>query len=157
MAKRKPNQEVFKDGDKEIILVADFGFLEAVNSYGVDVSVLYSEISSGMMPAIHIRNILMSAMTDEIKDKKATAVDLIERYGLQECAIMASVMLSHAMIGDVKKCAIERKEELSSALENLTGSPSTNLKKATCLWMAQLTILTVLACTISRFLDPFIV
>lgn len=157
MAKRKPNQEVFKDGDKDIILVADFGFLEAVNSYGTDVSVLYSELSNGLLPAGKIRNVLMSAMSDDIEDKKTFTEDLIVRYGLQECGIMASVMLSHAMIGDVKKCAIERKEELASALESLTGSRSMSLKKAGCLWMAQLTILTLLACSISKFLDLFIV
>ena len=156
MAKRKPNQEVFKDGNKEIVLVADFGFLEAVNSHGTDVSILYSELASGMLPPAKIRNILICAMGEEIENKKDYAEDLITRYGLQECGIMASMMLAHAMIGDVKKSSIERKEKVKNALETITGSPSMSLRKVGCLWTAQLLTFTILACMISRLFDQYI-
>ncbi len=156
MAKRKPNQEVFKDGNKEIVLVADFGFLEAVNSHGTDVSILYSELASGMLPPAKIRNILICAMGDEIENKKEYAEDLITRYGLQECGIMASMMLTHAMIGDVKKSSIERKEKVKSALETITGSPSMSLRKVGCLWMAQTMISITLACLTFKICAQFI-
>ena len=46
MPKRKPGQETLKDEGKEIILTADFGFVVAINSYGKDVSQIYSDLSS---------------------------------------------------------------------------------------------------------------
>ena len=41
MPKSKPNEQVFKDGDKRIRLVADFGFLSAVNYMGRDVALIW--------------------------------------------------------------------------------------------------------------------
>lgn len=150
MPKRKPNEEIFMDGDRELILVADFGFLESVNSFGRDVSLIYSDLAGGLMPPQDVRNVIVSSIQLEDSENKEEFVEsLICRYGLQECAIMASVMLTHAMIGDVKKLAIERREELRSALGKMTGTNSESLRKAGLLWVAALVISTALACGIS--------
>ena len=151
MPKRKPNQETFQDGNRELIFVADFGFLESVNSYGRDVSVIYSDLANGLMPPKDVRNVLISSIElGEECDKKEFVETLIAKYGLQECAILASVMLTHAMIGDVKKSAIENRQEVASALDSLTGLRSKSLKKAGLLWVAQLLTSSALACLIFK-------
>jgi hypothetical protein len=152
MPKRKPNEEIFQDGDREISMIADFGFLESVNSFGRDVAVVYSDLSQGLMPPADIRNVLVSAvqLRDE-ENKKDFIESLITKYGLQECAIMASVMLSHAMIGDEKKSQIENQVRVEGALSALTSTQSENLKRLGLLWGAMFIASTVLACTISSF------
>lgn len=152
--KRKPNEEVFKDGDKHYVLAADFGFLVAVNSCGRDVSMIFTDLANGLMPPEDIRNVLVSCFRDVEDDaREEIAEDLINRYGLQECAIMASVMLSHAMIGDVKKSQIAKREEMHSVIESLMPTQSTNLKKLGLLLAATSAISTALVCGIFKILD----
>lgn len=151
MPKRRPCEEIFKDGSREIRMVGDFGFLVAVNeSSGRDVSVIYSELTSGLMPPEDIRNVLANAavLADDV-DRYAFVEDLINRYGLQECAIMARVMLSHAMIGDVKKSAIEQGDVLRG-LVNLEAGASRwrSFLRLGLLWAVSMIVSTALACTI---------
>lgn len=152
MPKRRLNEEVFKDGDKEIKLVADFGFLVAINSTCRDVAYIYNDISAGLFPPEEIREILVCAMVDIPDDeRRALAEDLITRYGLQECSAIAQIMLSHAMIGDVKKRAAARSEVVRGLVEQLIPSQSASLRKVGLLWTAVFLSSTALACLISSF------
>lgn len=157
MPKRKPNEEIVIDGENEIVFTADYGFLAAVNSYGKDVSIIYSELNQGLMNPVDVRNVLYSGLPRDSSEKIDFIEGLISKHGLQQCSIVAFSLMVYGMIGDAKKSAIERQEEIETALVSLTGSPSKSLKRVGCLWMAQLTILTLLACSISKFLDPCIV
>ena len=149
MPKRRPNEEIFKDGDKEIKLVADFGFLTAINSSCRDVSFIYTDLSAGLFPAEEIREVIAAAMVDVPDDQRQKITeDLITRYGLQECAAMAQIMLSHAMIGDVKKRGLAREEVVRGLVEQMVPSQSENLKKAGLLWTGVVLISTLSACLI---------
>ncbi len=150
MPKRKPNEEIVIDGENEIVFTADYGFLAAVNSYGKDVSIIYSELNQGLMNPVDIRNILHSGLPRDNKEKMVFIEGLISKHGLQQCSIVAFSLMVYGMIGDAKKSAIERREEIEEALTILTGSPSKSLKKVGYLWVAQLTILTLLACSIFK-------
>ena len=153
--KRKPGEEIFEDGDKRIRMVGDFGLLSAVNSYGRDVALVFSDLSNGLMPPDDIRNILVCAAVDEPEEGRDKYIEgLITRYGLQECAIMARVMLSHAMIGDVKKSAMDRAEAVRGILETVLPSPSMSFTKAGLLWAGMVTVSTTLVCLIFKYGSP---
>ena len=149
MPKRKPNEEIFRDGDNHIRLVADFGFMSAVNSYGRDVSMVFTDLSNALMPPLDIKNVLVCAAVD-IPDgeREAFVEDLINRYGLQECAIMARVMLSHAMLGDVKKSSMDRAEAIQGLMDQFINTPSASIKKVGLLWVAMCLSSTALVCLI---------
>ena len=152
MPKRRPNEEVFDDGGKEIRLVADFGFLVAINSTCRDVAYIYADISAGLFPAEESREILSCAMIDvPVDERKAKAEDLITRYGLQECSAVAQIMLSHAMIGDVKKRGAARAEVVRGLVEQMIPSQSENLRRAGLLWAAIFFSSTALACLITSY------
>ena len=146
MPKRKPGQETLKDEGKEIILTADFGFVVAINSYGKDVSQIYSDLSSGMMPAKDIKHVLRAAMSDDIDDNYIEG--LITRAGLQECAILAMHLLSHAMIGDVKKSKLAKMEPIQSLIAQFKGSHYRILWSLGLLWTATTIASTALVCGI---------
>ena len=149
MDKRRPNEEIFKDGDREIRLVADFGFMCAVSSRGRDVTALFNDLSEGLTSAEDIFSVLYCAAVDLPEDERKELIEsLITRYGLQECAIMARVMLSHAMLGDVKKSQIDRGEEVQNLLEQFLPSQSKTLKQVGLLWGATSIASTLLVCGI---------
>ncbi len=152
MPKRRPNEEVFKDGDKEIRLVADFGFLVAINSTCRDVSLIYADLSAGKFPPEEIRGVMVAAMADIPDDeRRAKAEDLITRYGLQECAAVAQIMLTHAMIGDVKKRGLARAEIVRGLVDQMVPTQSENFKRAGLLWMGIFLSSTTLACLITSY------
>jgi len=157
MPKRKPNEEIFLDGDREIHLVADWGFMYAVNSYGKDISVIYRELSEGLTNPEDIRNVLIAAARDIDEGAEAIFERLIEKYGLQECGVMAQIMVSHAVIGDEKKRAIARGEAIKSLLERMGNSRSMSLKKVGVLLAATWLISLTAACTISNLFMMHIV
>lgn len=155
--KRKPNEEIFEDGDKVYTLAADFGFLVAVANYGRDPSDIFTDLANGLTPPEDVRNVLISCFKDVDDSKKEfLAEDLINRYGLQECSIMARVMLSHAMIGDIKKLAIDRDQTLKSLTDLIEGSRLTSLCKLGLLSAGITIISTMLVCGIFKFFGPLI-
>jgi len=157
MPKSRPNEQLFEDGDTSIRLVADFGFLSAVNYMGRDVSLIFADLSNGLMPPDDVRNVIMCAAVDvEEGGKEAFVEDLISRYGLQEIAIMARLLLSHGMIGDVKKSALGRLETVQGILDKLIPFRSTTFIKAGLLWVATVAISTSLACLIFKYTGWFI-
>lgn len=152
MPKRKPGEEIFKDGDDDIRFVADFGFLVSVSSYGRDVSLVFADISSGLMPPEDVRNVLVSALVDVEESKRPAFIEgLIGKYGILECSSMAYTILCHAMIGDVKKSRVDRGELAQALLTELLPTRSTNIIKLGSLWAAVCLISTGLTCLIFKF------
>lgn len=152
MPKRAPGEEIFDDDGQSIRLVADFGFLCSVNSLGRDVALVFTDLANGLTPPEDVRNVLVSAAVDVPESDRVEYIEaLITRYGLQECAIMARVMLSHAMIGDVKKSAIDRAEVVRGILEAALPSQSTSFIKAGSLWAGTVAASTLAVCLIFSY------
>lgn len=154
MPKRKPNEEILKDGGREIILSADFGFIVAINSLGKDVAHIYSDLSSGMMPAEDIKNVIKCGIKSDVEDGYVES--LVERNGLQECSIIALHLLSHAMIGDVKKSKILTREKIEEMTIKFSPSQSTGLRNLGLLLAANAVISTALVCGIFNLQDLLI-
>jgi len=126
---------------------ADFGFLVAVTAATQrDPSEVFSELAAGLMPPEAVRDVLVCAANDSTVDVE----DLITRYGLQECAMVARVLLSHAMIGDTKKSAIGNQQALAEIAGLAPGSLSAVFWKAGWLWAASTATSTALVCLIFK-------
>lgn len=132
MAKRH-NQVDFKDDDKIVIFAGDFDMARQINEAGRDVQAIFIDLSNGLIPAEDIRNVMIAGLvsvngTDlpysEIEDYIEY---LISEYGLQECSMIARLMLSHALLGDKKKLQTVRAEEVRGMITDLIPSQSKNL------------------------------
>lgn len=151
MPRRTPNEELFKDGSKTIRFAADFGFLCALTEK-FDLTKAYTAFANGDMDPKLIREIMVCALVDidgvVIVDgsKNLCAEDLINRYGLIECSMLAGVLLSHAMIGDIKKSRLAMIEKIMSHLP----SPSRAFWKVGSFLVASVVLSTVVACTIFK-------
>lgn len=151
---KNPNEEIFIDGDESLRFVADFGVMNALGDIGHDVNRLFSILSNGDMPVREIKDILVCSISDIDEHKKESVViDLINRHGLQEASIIAQMMLSHGLLGSVKKSMLARRELVRGILDLFHPSPSTSLKRVGLLWGVMCVISTALACLISRLLE----
>ena len=148
MGKRRPNQETIQDGDKEVSFVADFGFLVELNEMGRDVAFVFQDLASGLMPPAEVKNVLVCAIEHGGEEE---VIDIINRYGLQECSILARLLLSHALIGDIKKSQVSGMEKNRTLLDSLIPSRWENLRKLGWLWMAITASSTALVCLIFSY------
>lgn len=151
MGKRRPNEEVVLDGDKELKFSSDFGFLQALNTLGRDVAQVFADLAGGLMPPADVRNVLQSSIQGHDGEEEAAAVDLINRFGLQECAILARLLLSHALIGDKKKSQMLGMEKTRALLDSLLPSRLENLKRLGWLWAAISLTSAGLVCLIFKY------
>ena len=108
---KRHNQTDFKDGEKTVIFAGDFNMARLINEAGRDVQLIFVDLSNGLMPAEDIRNVMIAGLvsvdgTVLVDSEIEPYVEyLISTYGLQECSVVARLLLSHALIGDKKKIA----------------------------------------------------
>ena len=162
MPKHKPNEEIFIDGDRAIRFVANFGMLEALNNFGTDPSMVFSDLSIGNLNPVYIKNVMSSSVLDIDNDilsesvKDDLVIELINKYGLQECSIVARMLLTHGLIGDIKKSESALAEQRGLLHEMLIPSTSQNSMKVFYLWAAMSLTSTALACLITRLYTLYI-
>ena len=104
------------DGDS-YKFAGTLGFIKKVALKGRDPAYLWDDLSSGLLPPLNIQNILSCGLEqfngDDVKDNHDDIIDtFIERAGLQASAYLARVLLSHAMVGSVKKKQIRQSEQI---------------------------------------------
>lgn len=121
------------DGDS-YKFAGTLGFIKKVSLKGRDPAYLWDDLSSGLLPPLHIQNILSCGLEcfngDEVKDDHDTIIEeFVERAGLQASAYLARVLLSHAMIGSVKKKQIRQSEQIEEMNLKTKNFLSTNSKK----------------------------
>lgn len=117
MHKERECEEIATLNGDSYRFAGTFGFLRKVASKGRDPAYLYDDFVSGLLPPVHIFNVLSCALEqfngDDVKDNHDEIIeDFIEKAGLQESAYVARVLLSHAMIGTIKKKQIRMSEEI---------------------------------------------
>lgn len=156
-SKKRKNEELITDGDKTLRFVADNGFGKAVNALGgKDISRVFTGLSSGELDVQDIENVIVCSLVDidgepvKEAEKVGIAQYIIDEYGLQECHQLCWLLLSHLMLGEKKSSKIAIKERNRVMMDAIAG-PSMSLKKAGLLWVAKLTVSTVLACMISSY------
>lgn len=162
MPKRLENEELFEDGDRTIRFVADFGFGIAVSKMGKDITLIFNDLASGLMPIQDICNIMICGLSDidgeEIKegDKKQVAESLINSYGLQQCHQLSWVLLSHIMIGEKKSSEISVHQRVEAMTTEINPFHSTALRKVGLLWVGIWLSSAALACTTTSFFNQLI-
>jgi len=112
-----------------------FGFLERLALKGRDPAYVFDDLSSGLLPPNHIKNVLSCSLEqmngDDINDgHDGIITDFIERGGLQESSMVARTILTNAMIGSVKKKKMALNQEAESLYLKSRNFLSTNFAKA---------------------------
>lgn len=128
-----------------------FGFIRKVALKGRDPVYLYDDLTTGLLPPDHILNILSCSLEqvngDDVTSNHDEIIEkFIEAAGLQESSFVARIMLSHAMIGSVKKKKIREKDQIQGMQLKTKNFLSRNSKRLGLSLVATSLILIVLAC-----------
>lgn len=162
MPKYRKNEELFEDGNRTIRFVANNGFGKAVNDLGRDISFIFADLASGLLPVQDIENIIICGMVDidgvDIKESERAAIadDLMSRYGLQQCHQLGFVLLSHIMLGEKKSTEIEVNARLEAMAKNFLPGHSRSSKHLGWLWVAVFLTSGIAACMTSKGFEMLI-
>lgn len=136
--------EVFIDEEREIAYTcsATWGFLQSLNVKHKSLNAVFSSLMSGEIQPLYIKDVIECSLTHinnvEINEaqRSKVAVEIMERFGLQECSLLAREMVSRAMIGDIKKKSLEENLKLKSMMDQLfPNSKLSHFWKAGLLWV----------------------
>ncbi len=124
MNKSRECEEIVTETDsgKSYRLAGNFGFIRMLAMAGRDPSFIFEDLANGLLPPEEIKNVLKFAIVqvdgEDIKDedREAQAVTLVEAAGLQDCSLLARMMMSHAMVGAIKKKQIAQNETIQGAI-----------------------------------------
>lgn len=153
------NVEFIKDGDTEYCFAGDFDMLEKLEAKGHDLAEIFNTLCTGALPLTAITDTLIASLKTinseppQELSKSGTIKQIIEKYGLQEAAMIARMMLSYAMVGSVKKHQMDREEMIKGMMSLIIGSESMSLKKRGCVWMVHWISSALLACLIFSVLN----
>jgi len=156
MNRQRECEEIVSDVDagKSYRFAGTFSFIRMLSLAGRDPSLIFADLAEGLLPPEEIKNVIKFSIVQiddvDIQDQKreSTAVEFIERAGLQDSSLLARMMMSHAMIGAIKKKHIRQKEAIQGALFKSSRSHWMTFVKAGSLWMGSLVISTTAACMI---------
>jgi len=140
------------------IFRSNFQFIMALNEVSEFDAIEIAEKVNTYDPEC-IRDVLIASLhcrdgvgTNEIsmEDKKSIIEDFITLHGLQECCILAQSLITHSMIGSLKKKQIEENQTVSGMINGLLFSPWQNLKNHALLWAYVSMIFIALQCTTTK-------
>jgi hypothetical protein len=148
LLKERECEEVFFIEGTSYKFAGTMGFLRKLALKGRDPAFLYDDFASGLLPPEHVINALMCGLEqvdgeDVIDNHEDIVVDFMQKAGLQESAYVARILLTHAMVGDVKKKQIREKEQVEEMQRKTKNFLSRSSKRRGLLWVAILSILTV--------------
>ena len=141
----------------------NFGFIAEVKELtGKNAFALAETVPEG--DAEDIRDVLISSLvryakegTDDLtaENKRDLIEQFITDHGLQECSILANHMLTNAMVGELKKNALDRHQNVQSLLNSLMISRSKIFKNHASLWAYLAAIFGIYQClSIKLFETP---
>ena len=147
------------------IFKGNFSFLATLKEISEIDPISISE-SVNILDPISVRNVLIASLCKKgsidaddlsIESQYKIIEEMITDYGLQECGILAQYLLSHAMLGDIKKNALDKHQNINSLLNNLVLSRSKIFKNHAFLWAYLLVIFGIYQCMTIKFLGALIV
>lgn len=134
-----------------------FDNIEAASFVCGDPGDLMRRLCDEELPPADLRSIILCCMDERdgapvsANDREQYAVEFVEDFGLQDCALLAKHLLSYGLIGDVKKKQIE----LSETVRGLIRSPNRSTLKAFAalglLWAVTCVTSAALVCWILRY------
>lgn len=139
--------ETFIDEERKIAYTcsATWDFLERLERKQKDLIKCFNSLMSGGLPASVIKDAISCSLIDingeKVNDaqRDEAAIEIIQRFGIQEASLLAREMVSRAMVGDIKKSQMEAGEKVKNLLEQLLLSPSMPFWKRGSAWAILLT------------------
>lgn len=124
MNKTRDCEELIRDPDtgKEYLFAGTNGFLKALALAGRDPALIHNDLIDGLLPPLEIENVIKLSLekvdnvdvTDENRD--AFSTEFIEAAGLIDCSLVARLVMSHGMIGSIKKKRIAEQNQTDEIL-----------------------------------------
>ena len=141
MQSKKQGFETVRVDGTTYLFKADFSFLAELKEItGVDPFQIYAQINAGEADPVLVLGILQASIhsigTTEIDpgEKDLECQKIITLKGLQECHLLAKLLLSWGMIGDEKKRELRRWGTTRRMLKELDVSHWMNSCKVQLLW-----------------------
>ena len=152
--KRSENEEIVSGNGHEYKFTGTLGGAETLSLIGNDVMLVLAGLQSGLLNVTDIKNCIKCFIThrdgskvDE-NDLDDIVVEFIEDFGLQECSVLARMLITYAVIGNLKKKQIANQETTTTIIEKLSLSRSTISRKLGWLLGGGLAISATLVCAI---------
>lgn len=149
-----------KEAGKSYRFAGTFNFIRMLSLAGRDPAFIYADLIDGNLPPDEIKQVIMFSMEqingEDVpdQDREEEAVELIERSGLVDASLLARIVMSHAMIGAIKKKQIRQNETLQGIIYKQNRSHWKNLLKAGFVLVGSLVAMTaastVLVCMIIK-------
>ena len=96
----------------EYTFKADFSFVSLLEQNVADPLVIYEEFASGGCSPERIKEVMSCSILTkngkDISNVESEIEELITRNGLQDCLHLSTLLLSYAIIGDVKKSKLRK-------------------------------------------------
>jgi len=130
MNRARECEEIITDTDtgKQYRMAGTFGFVRALSLSGRDPSLIFADLADGLLPPEEIKNVIKFSIVQvdgvdiEDGDRENSAIDLVESAGLQDASLLARMMMSHAMIGKIKKKHLDQNQAAQSIVKPLNNS-----------------------------------
>lgn len=154
--------ETFIDEEREIAYkcAATWGFLDSLRCRHKSLNGVFSSVMTGETNPLIIKDVIACSLThinnEEVNDaqRDKVAIEIIERFGVQESSILARDMVSRAMLGDIKKKSLEENLKLKTLTDQLfPNSKLSNFLKVGSLWVTLAALSGSLGYWISWWLD----
>lgn len=113
-----------KDAGKSYRFAGTFNFIRMLSLAGRDPSFIFADLADGLLPPDEIKNVIKFAIEElngEIvadEDREAIAIEFIERAGLTDASLIARIMMSHAMVGTIKKKQLLQQEAIQAIFKS---------------------------------------
>ena len=158
MNKVRECEEIVTDAEagKSYRFAGTFGFVRKLSLAGRDPSFIFSDLAEGLLPPDEIKNVVKFSLEqvdgEDVADVDldAAAIEFIERAGLQDSSVLARIMMTHAMVGAIKKKQIRLHEATMGAIFKPNRSHWKTFAFLGLLWMGSLAISAALACMIFK-------
>lgn len=149
-------QEVVTGNGNTYLFSGTLGNIESLSFLSGDPSALFARLTKGELPPVDIKNVISTTM-DSVNKINCEDLDLteetakfIEDFGLQDSAVLCRMLLSHALIGDVKKKSIESKQAMTGMIRKFRLFPSMTSKRLGLFLAGIFTIFAISACMIFK-------
>ncbi len=133
------------------------GAMETVCHFGRDITKVHKSLGDGEIVPSDIKNILWACLATvdgkdvENSNSEAFAVEMVEDFGLQECAVLCQMLIHHALIGNVKKKQMRLSEPAIGMIMRTKTILSANSRKLGLALVVASLISVALVCTSSKF------
>lgn len=145
--KEKRNQEVCSGNGRTYVFSGTVGNVEAFEiNTSKDPNQFYFDLSENKLPAGLIKTLLICTIykIDGIEIDQTIAKEEVEKFiddfGLQECAALCLHILTHSIVGNVKKKSINNTKAAKSLKMKFRLSISSYIRKIGWLWVTLLVI-----------------